>query len=114
MGGKLATAYFEFLISKSLIAYENKEDFQSSRQRLPLIITNDGIEYFKFLGSNIRKFGDASCCLDGIEKKPHLSGKLGNLLFKYLADNKYITEQSGGRELNYNKNILDHLIALHK
>lgn len=99
MGGFYAVEFFSHLLKNKYIHYMGTTDFNNSRRRLPLIVSNQGIEYFKNWGNIISAHGSAFACLDNTEKKPHLAGIAGELVLSYLLNNNLISRDHRSRIL---------------
>ncbi len=109
IGGRLAVYYFSYLINNSYISYASHNECIYTHHRTPLILNPRGISYFEFLEYPLKTHNFAFSCLDGTEKKPHLAGKIGNILYLYFINNGLLHRNNNSRILGYTthaKNIL--------
>ena len=97
LGGFYAVEFFSDLLEHHYVFYIREPIFKNIHSKNPLLITHKGIEFFKFLGEQVNSYGFAYACLDGTEKKPHLGGKIGGLVLKYLLNNKLAYKNNNNR-----------------
>jgi hypothetical protein len=97
IGGIYAVEFFNYLLKKDYINYINPPIFNNAHCKIPLLITNKGIEFFKFFEGKVNAYNFAYACLDGTEKKPHLGGKSGDLVLKCLLSKNLIHRDNENR-----------------
>lgn len=99
IGGEYAVDFFSYLIKTEHIKEVGSLHDCTPSRKIPLLLTDSGIEYFSFFCSTVKPYDFAFACLDGTEKKPHLAGKCGELILQYLINNKLIIKNDNERIL---------------
>lgn len=109
IGGVYAVEFFAYLLEGNYIKYINYPIFSNIHCKIPLLITNKGIKFFRFFEKKVNAYNFAYACLDGTEKKPHLGGEIGGLVLQYLLNKNLAYKDSENRCLyltNTAKSIL--------
>lgn len=98
IGGKFATNFFSFLVHNDYVKFIEKSNFSYIQEKLPILITCLGIDFFHSLDIDINIKTSAFACLDGTEKRAHLAGQCGSRLLSYMLDKNFVSKNMG-REL---------------
>jgi hypothetical protein len=107
----LCRKFFFYLLKNGHINYINQSTFINSHHKIPLLITSSGIEFFKFFGNKLNTHDFAYACLDGTEKKPHLGGKIGEIILEYFFNNKLLYKNNKNRCLYLTKSAKEILMG---